>query len=337
MLKIKILLSIVGFVIAMNASSKIIEVNQLFNKTLISVKEENISTKKNFYGNIEINEEETIDIVTRYNGFITNLYANKTYMKVKKDDLLFSVYSNEIVSVQEELQISKKINNELYKSSLDKLISLDVHKNEINRIKNSKRILKNINVFSPINAIVMKKNVNNKSAIKKGNTILQLSNIEKLWFVAEIYQKDFNYITLDMSGNIYIDGIKKPIVSFVDYIYPIVDPKTKTFKVRFLIENKNLNIFPNMFAQLVLQTEKKIRLTLPNTAVLNKGNKYYVFKPISDMEFKPVEIKASRISSKKYEIFKGVKANEKVINNALFLLDSDAITNALYETEDDDW
>ena len=78
-------------------------------------------------------------------------------------------------------------------------------------------------------------------------------------------------------------------------------------------------------------------LTLPKTAVLNKGSKFYVFKPISQKEFEPIEVEVNRISSNKYEILDGLQANEEVINNALFLLDSDALTNALYEEEDEDW
>jgi membrane fusion protein, copper/silver efflux system len=78
-------------------------------------------------------------------------------------------------------------------------------------------------------------------------------------------------------------------------------------------------------------------LTLPKTAVLKKSDSYYVFKPISDSEFEPIKINAKRISSNKYEILGGLEENDDVINNALFLLDSDAITNALYESDNEDW
>ena len=141
-----------------------------------------------------------------------------------------------------------------------------------------------------------------------------------------------------MPAKIYIDGMKKTIRSKVDYIYPIVDPKNKTIQVRFIIDNKELKIYPNMFANVKIQTSKKEMLTLPKTAVLNKGKKYYVFKPVSNKEFEPIEVEATRISSSRYQIISGLQANEEVINNALFLLDSDAVTNALYEEgEDDDW
>jgi len=321
-----------------NIDAKIIEVNQLFNKTLVKVKKVNRAMIKSYYGNTKINEENTIDIVTRYDGFITNLNANKTYMSVKKGDLLFSVYSDSVLSIQEELKVNKKINKQFYNSALNKLIALGIDQIELERIKNSSKSLKSVNVHSPINAIVMKKNVNNKSAIKKGTTILELANIESLWFIAQVYQKDISSIKLGMNAKIYIDGIDKVVKSKVDYIYPIVNSESKTIDVRFNVENKDMKIYPNMFATVKIETTKRPMLTLPKTAVLNKASKFYVFKPLSDREFEPIKIEAKRISSNSYEILDGLEENDEVINNALFLLDSDAVTNALYDTDsDDEW
>jgi Cu(I)/Ag(I) efflux system membrane fusion protein len=92
-----------------------------------------------------------------------------------------------------------------------------------------------------------------------------------------------------------------------------------------------------MFAKVQIKEEGKSILTLPKTSVLSKGDKYYVFKPTSKDEFEPIKIKAKRIASNKYEILDGLEAGDEVIDNALFLLDSDAITNALYESDDEDW
>jgi len=340
MKNIKVVIYFISLFTLTTANAKIIEVTQLFNKSLTTVKQINQGTLQSYYGNIEINEENKIDVVTRYDGFITNLNANKTYMFVKKGDVLLSVYSDKVQSIQEELKVTKKISNKLYESAYDKLIALDIDKKELQRIKNSKESLQSINIHSPINAIVMKKNVNDKSAIKKAQTILELVDIEKLWFIAKVYQKDISSIKLGMNARIYIEGINNPIKSKVDYIYPIVDKETKTIQVRFIIDNKKLNIYPNMFAHVKIQTNKKTMLTLPKTAVLNKGSKFYVFKPISNREFEPVEIEVKRISSNTYEILDGLNANDEVINNALFLLDSDAVTNALYDSnndDDDDW
>lgn len=319
-------------------NAKIIEVEQLFNRKTVKVKQEEVSITKSFYGKMAIDESKVVDVVTRFDGFVTNLKANKTFMKVNKNEELFQVYSDEIYSIQKELQISKRVNKALYISTLERLKALDINKKELEKIKRNKLSYNGVKVYSPINAIVLQKNINDKGAIKKGNLLLQLANIEKLWFIANIYQKDLAFLKDKMEALVYVDGIDTPIKTKLDYVYPNVDEKDKSVDVRFVVDNKDLKLYPNMFGNVKLKSTQKTMLTLPKTAVLSKGSEYYVFKPISKSEFEPVKVEAKRLSSYKYEILDGLEDGDEVINNALFLLDSDAVTNALYDSDtDDDW
>jgi Cu(I)/Ag(I) efflux system membrane fusion protein len=329
-----IFLSLLAFA---SANAKIIEVEQLFNKKITKVKEESIGLKKSFYGKTAIDESKIVDITTRFDGFITKLNADKNYMNIKKNTPLFSIYSEKIQSIQDEIKIAKSINRNLYKSSISKLQVLDISKSEINRLKKGQVSSSGIKVYSSQNGIVLNKNINKSSFVKKGKRLLQIANIDKLWFIAKVYQKDLNFIKKDMQALIKIDGMQTTIKSKVDFIYPMVNEKTKTIDVRFILDNKDLKIYPKMFATVQIKSSNKTILTLPKTAVLTKGSSHYVFKPISDKEFEPVKVEAKRISSSKYEILDGLSKGEEVINNALFLLDSDAITNSLYESDDDEW
>jgi Cu(I)/Ag(I) efflux system membrane fusion protein len=324
------------FTVTLNA--KVIEINQLFNKSLTAVKKEHVGAKKQFYGNIKIDESKVYDVVTRFDGYITQINSDKTLMHVKKDAILFSVYSDELMAIKNELNITRKINKNLYQSALDKLYALDIHPTQINALLQSKKKTANISVHAPFDGIVLKKSINAGSPIKKGQVLLQLADIKTLWFIAQVYQKDLSFIKDAMTAKIKVEGINKAFTAKVDYIYPFVNKKNKTVDVRFVLENKNLILYPNMFATAQLQQTQKSMLTLPKSAVLNKGSKYYVFKPVSQSEFEPLEVEVKRISSSKYQIISGIGENEQVINNALFLLDSDALTNALYEeNDDDDW
>ena len=319
-------------------NAQIIEVSQVFNKKLVKVQKEQIGTLKSFYGRTVLNETKVYDIVTRFDGYITKLYANEQYKTIKRGNPLFSIYSNEISAIQEELQIAKKFNKSLVNNNIEKLESLDINSSMIKKIKSSKNIIKDISFYSPMNSIVLQKNINKGSFVKKGKLLLQLVSLDELWFIASVYQKDLSFIKKDMKAKIYIDGVKNPIESKVDMIYPTVDMKTKTVDVRFIIANKDLKLFPNMFAKVKIKTVEKEMLTLPKTAVLTKGDKYFVFQNLSKTEFEPIEIKAKRLDSNKYEILEGLEEKQTVINNALFLLDSDAVTNGLYSSDDDeDW
>ena len=317
--------------------AEIIDAKQLFNKKITKVVKEEVSINKSFYGITKIDESSLIDIVSRFDGYITKLNANKKYMTIKKGEPLYSIYSQEILSIQNELQVAKNFNQNIYQSTFSRLDNLDISKSEQQKIKDGKMTSSGLVVISPINGLLMEKNINQSSAVNKGNLLLQMASLDKIWFVASVYQSDLEYIKKDKDAVINIDGINQKLNSKVDFIYPIFDEKTKTVDVRFILENKDLKLVPSMFGKVDISVQKNIMLTLPKTAVLKKANDFYVFKSLENGEFEPLKIEAKRISSNKYEIIDGLKENDEVINNALFLLDSDAVTNALYESDKEDW
>lgn len=317
--------------------AQILDAKQLFNKKITKVVKEEISINKSFYGVTKIDESSLVDITSRFDGYITKLNANKKYMTIKKGEPLYSVYSQELLSIQNELQVAKNFNQNIYQSTFLRLDNLDISKSEQQKIKDGKMNLNGLVVTSPINGILLEKNINQSSAITKGNLLLQMASLDKIWFVASVYQSDLEFIKKDNMAFITIDGINQKLNSKVDFIYPIFDEKTKTVDVRFILENEDLKLVPSMFGKVDINVKKDLMLTLPKTAVLKKADKFYVFKPLEKGEFEPVKIEAKRISSNKYEILSGLNENDEVINNALFLLDSDAVTNALYESDKEDW
>lgn len=318
-------------------NAQIIEAKQLFNKKVVKVKKEEVNITKSYYGITKIDESSLVDIVSRFDGYITKLYANKTYMTIKKDAPLYSIYSQEIQSIQGELEIAKEFNKNIYNSSLQKLDNLAITKKEQEKIKNSKIDSNGILITSPVNGILIEKNINNSSSVKKAEMLLQIASLDKIWFIASIYQNELAYIKKDMIASINIDGINKSINTKIDFIYPIFDDKTKTVDVRFIVDNQDYELVPSMFGKVNIEVSKDVKLTLPKTAVLKKSDSYYVFKPLDDGNFEALKIDAKRITSNKYEILGGLNENDEVINNALFLLDSDAQTNALYESDNEEW
>ncbi|MCG3676939.1 efflux RND transporter periplasmic adaptor subunit [Aliarcobacter butzleri] len=318
-------------------NAEILDAKQLFNKKITKVKKEEILLSKSFYGITKIDESSTFDIVSRFDGYITNLNANKSYMTIKKGEPLYSIYSSDILSIQNELQISKELNQNIYQSTLLKLDNLDIPKESQEKIKSGKLNNNGLVVTSPTNGILLQKNINNKSSVSKGTTLLQIASLDKIWFIASVYQEDLAFIKKDKQATIYIDGLNTSFNTKVDFIYPIFDDKSKTVDVRFILDNKELNLLPSMFGKVDIIDKQKQLLTLPKTAVLKKSDSFYVFKYVSNDEFKPVKIEAKRINSNKYEIISGLNENDEVIDNALFLLDSDALTNSLYESDNEDW
>lgn len=335
----KTLLTLITLFVLMTqaSSAKILEAKQLFNKDVVEVIKKNIHEQKTFYGNTAVSTSAIEDVVVRFDGYITNLNASKDYMLLKKGEPLFSVYSNEVQTIQKELHIVKSINEKLYESAYEKLIALDIDNKMLQKIKSSSKVLDEVSFYTPFNALVLKRNINKGSFAKKGQLLLQLANIDQLWFIAKVYQNDVASLKEGMKALVKIDGVEHALKTRVDFVYPYLDEKSQTVDVRFVVQNHNLQLRPNMFGKAQVMIQSKEALVLPKTAVITKGDKHYVFLFLSQQEYEPIEVTAKRISSSEYEIISGVKEGEKVINNALFLLDSDAVTNALYKSGGDDW
>ncbi|MDD4329089.1 MAG: efflux RND transporter periplasmic adaptor subunit, partial [Aliarcobacter sp.] len=197
--------------------AQILDAKQLFNKKITKVVKEEVSINKSFYGVTKIDESSLVDITSRFDGYITKLNANKKYMTIKKGEPLYSVYSQEILSIQNELQVAKNFNQNIYQSTFSRLDNLDISKSEQQKIKDGKMNSNGLVVTSPINGLLMEKNINQSSAITKGNLLLQMASLDKIWFVASVYQSDLEFIKKDNMANISIDGINQKLNSKVDF------------------------------------------------------------------------------------------------------------------------
>ena len=333
----KYIIIIVLFII--NINSKVIDSKQLFNRSLSKVKEIRYEIKKTFYATTTYDETKINDVVLRFSGFIKNLKANYEHKQINRGDKLFSIYSKEVSASLDEFIIALKDKNSKYllRNIEERLELLDISKRTINKIKQLKKVLYYIDIHSKYQGIIINKVINESSYAKEGQLLMRIADLSTIWVNANIYQKDLSFIKKNMRANVYIDGLGN-FDAKVDFIHPIVKGKNRTIPVRLIVKNKNMNIFPNMFAKVTFKKEKLTMLILPKSAVITKGLTHYVFKPTENSEFEPIEVEAKRINSKQFQIVSGLKKDEVVINNALFMLDSDAITNGLYdEDDDDDW
>ena len=324
----KILLYLTTIFVVLNAQA--LEVTQLFNKKTVKVERKNINLTKTFYGDIVIPDNAIKDINIRFDGYIQNVYADKKYLQISKGEKLFDIYSDEINLAMNELLLRDK---RLRKSYLEKFKSYNIDKKVLTKLLNTNKVQEYIPIYSPYEGFIITKDINDGSFAKKGKRLLQIADFKKLWVLAKVYQSDLSSIAKNMKVKVNIDGVGI-LNAKVDFIYPNVNTKDKTVNVRVEIANQDLKIFPNMFAKVMINTLQKSMLVLPKTAVLTKADKHFVFIPNGE-EFEPKEVTAKRINSNQFEII-GLNENDIVIDKAAFLLDSDAITNGLYESSDDD-
>ncbi len=309
------------FLLPFAGRAQIIDAKQLFNKKVISVQKQTLTLKKSFYATTAVDESRVRVFTTRFDGFVEILYVTKRYRYLHRGEKLFTIYSDEVNSLLHEYAYGGS------KSVPGKLRNLAIPKSEY-------RKRGSITLYAPYEGYVTQKRIYEGGYVKKGQSLFQIADLSDIWVIAKVYQEDLKSVHKGNAAKISIEGAGD-FKGKIEFIYPDVDPKSKTIDVRIVLPNKDLTIFPGMFATVTVATARKEALVLPKTAVLTKGKKHFVFLD-KGATYEPREVTARRIDATGFEIVSGLKAGEKVINRVMFMLDSDAITNGLYDSDDDE-
>lgn len=176
------------------------------------------------------------------------------------------------------------------------------------RLFADKNVPENITIVSPYSGIVTAKSVNQGAFVPKGTKLYEISDYANLWLIVKVYEKDLDFVKSTQTADIFFDMSAKPYKAKIDFTYPKVDPQTKSVDVRLVIENKDLEIYENVFAKARFGTAKREYLALPKSAVMTKGAKTSVFvKGEFEGEYEPHEIEAKRLNNDTFEIVSGLK------------------------------
>lgn len=311
-------------------------VRQLFSVQTVKVKEEKTALSLENYGYVKADESKIYDVSPRFGGYIKTLYADKLYQKVKKGERLAKVYSPEVLQSKEgyinAISYDKKRSNpEMVQSARVKLQLLDLPEYEIDALKKRGRAREESYIYSPSDGYLFEKNVNNRAAFSAKQKLFTIVNLEKVWIEVKIYQKDlYRYRELN-NFSVKVVGLEKAFKATKLQLYPNIDPKEATATLRLEAVNKKGELLPGMYATITASGSAESRLTLPSTAVIRKNGKYYVFG-IGEYEgeYAPIAVDAEVLDADTYEIKSALKKGDEVVNNALFMMDSDAQINGLY-------
>lgn len=306
-----------------------LDAKQAFNVKTIEVKKVFEGSAKEFYGYTKANEENVKEITLRYDAFIEQLYANKTFLHVKKGEPLAKLYSQEIYTAQLELLNAQRIKSEsMVQSITQKLKLLGVDEKVIVKVLSDKSVSESITITSPYSGIITQKAINQGSFVAKGMKLYEISDYSRLWLIVKVYEKDLPFVKSAQSADIFFDMSTKPYKAKIDFIYPKIDAQSKSVDVRLVIDNESLEIYENAFAKARFGTAKREYLALPKSAVMSKGAKTTVFvKGEFEGEYEPREIEAKRLNNETYEILSGLKEGDVVVRDALFMFDADAQNN----------
>ncbi|MBL4659372.1 MAG: efflux RND transporter periplasmic adaptor subunit, partial [Alcanivoracaceae bacterium] len=245
----------------------------------------------------------------------------------EKGQPLYDIYSPSLVNAQEELVLALNNNNKrLINAAKERLKSLQLPKSAIAKLMKSKKIQQNITFYSPQSGYVDKLEIRQGFFVKPGKTLMQIGNLEQVWVIAEVVESDISHISINLPVTMKTDAL--PTRSWhgaVDYIYPTLNAKNRTIKVRIRFDNPENLLKPNMFAAVQIHHNENDELLLvPKEAVIRTGKSNRVVLALGEGQFKSIIVETGRQDDDYFEILSGIHEGEMVVTSAQFLLDSES-------------
>lgn len=278
-------------------------------------------------GYVKYDEDEIVHIHPRVEGWIEKLYIKAEGNAVDKGEPLYTLYSPQLVNAQEELVIAlRRKNRGLVNAAKDRLKALQLSKDLIEKLETTQQVQQNITFYAPQSGVVDGLNIREGFFVKPENTLFSIAKLNKIWVEAEVYERDVVQISKGLPVSMTLDYLPgREWMGKVDYVYPALDEKTRTLRIRLAFENSDNLLRPNMFANVTIHTKKtETTLIVPKEAVIRTGMQNRVVLGLGDGKFKSVSVNIGRVSQDSIEILNGLNEGDRVVTSAQFLLDSES-------------
>jgi len=280
-------------------------------------------------GTIDYNETALADVTTKFRGWIEKLYVDSTGKQVHKGEPLFDIYSPDLYSAQSEyvLALNQGGTGGLKASARQKLKLFDVSEDQIAQLEKTRQPQRTLRVDAPINGIVVEKNAVQGQMVEAGMRLYRLADLGIVWVQSQIYEQDLALLKLGQEAEVSLSYLPdRKFRGRITYIYPTVDEKTRTARLRMEFHNPGLFLKPGMFATIELHAElEPDALLIQDTAVLRSGDKNTVFVALDGGKFEPRNVTVgARSENDQLQILSGLKEGERVVTSGQFMLDSES-------------
>lgn len=290
---------------------------------------------------IQVDERKLYTLVTKFEGWIHQLYVNTTGQAVKKGEILMDVYSPELITAQQEYLIAEKglqavansdpdvkaTMNRLAKSALQRLRNWDISEIELQRLQREGVVKEYVTLRSLANGVVLEKPSIEGKRFAPGEVLYQIADLSHVWVLADVFEQDLSMIHPGQKVTIRVDAYPEKIFTGdVTFIYPKVTPETRTAIVRIVLDNPAGLLRPDMYARVEFasfHTGNKV-LTIPDSAVLDTGTRRMVLVDLGEGRYEPRTVKLGMHADGFTEILDGIQAGESVVVKANFLIDAES-------------
>jgi len=291
-------------------------------------------------GSVAMDEQQLSSVQTRFAGWIRTVFANATYQYVKKGQRLFTIYSPDLASTEQEVLLAKQNQvtssehmhgtpanegNWLLQAAEERLRRFDVPDAEIERIEQSGSVEREVAIESPASGYIIERNALPNVYVQPDTKLYTIADLSTVWVYANVFQTDVGRLKPGDRAQVTVDACPgRKFNGRIDQILPDVDQATRTVRVRLIFSNPGIMLKPGMYVDVDISAPLGRRLVIPSSGVLQAGNRQIAFIDHGQGSLEPREIETGPRLDDSIVVLKGLKAGDRIVSSANFLIDSEA-------------
>ncbi len=278
-------------------------------------------------GYVAYDEDNTYQISTRVAGWVENLTVKANGESVKRGQVLFELYSPELVNAQQEyLSALKSKSNILHKASRQRLAALGVTSGEIKRLEKERTVKQRVRIYAKADGVISHLGIREGAYITPSTQVMSIANLKQVWVLAEVFESQVAWIEKGQQAEVELDYLPgKTWTGTVDYLYPELDPKTRTLSVRLRFDNEAEIFRPNMFTRVrIIGSDTSSVVHIPREALIRGGKLNRVVLALGDGKFKAQEVVPGIEVNDRVEIISGLSSGDRIVTSGQFLIDSES-------------
>ena len=286
-----------------------------------------LSTRISTVGYVQYDEDRLVHVHPRVEGWIEKLYVKAAGDPVQQGEPLYELYSPQLVNAQEELLLALKRNSErLVDAARDRLLALQLTPEFIATLERERKVRQTVTFRAPHSGVIDNLNIREGFYVKPGTTLMSVGALDDVWVEAEVFERQAALVQVGQPVTMTLDYAPgRNWRGQVDYIYPSLDEKNRTLRVRLRFANDDRTLKPNMFAQVVIEVARQDDvLVVPREALIRTGEQDRVVLALGEGRFKSVAVAPGRMDEDSIEILQGLEQGDTVVVSAQFLLDSES-------------
>ena len=299
-------------------------------------------------GRVAMDERRVHHVHTKYEAYVERLFVNFVGQQVRRGEPLAALYSPELVATQQEFLLALRAQGQfaasgvasaaqggrdLLQAARQRLLFWDMAPRDVEALERTGTISRTVNLYADLPGFVIGKTAVHGMRVTPADTLFDIADLSSVWILADVYESDLPYVSVGMNAEVslaYQAGRSwKGVISYVD---PLVDPGTRTIKVRIELPNQDFAMKPDMFADVLLRRDLGTQLFVPESAVLRVGERRIAFLDRGEGRLEPHEIALGDRVEGGFVVLSGLADGDRVVTSANFLIDSESSLKAALST-----